>query len=121
MKPTFRRLVTSLGHEVVTTQELGQTAATDAEQLVTATGLGRILVTHNGKDYRTLCQAWHVWRRLRQLDPADHAGVVATPQQTLLSCEEAARHIDRLLVRQQDIRSQLWYFDLRAADWVRQV
>ena len=63
VQPSFRVLLEERGHDVLTTQELGQIAALDAEQLVTATQLDRILVTHNGKDFRTLCQAWPTWRR----------------------------------------------------------
>jgi hypothetical protein len=121
IKPAFRHLLRPFGHDVLTTQDLHQIHATDAEQLVTATQLGRTLVTHNGKDFRTLCRAWPIWRRTWGLDPADQAGVIATPQQTLLPYDQAANQIERLLDRQRDLRNQVWFFDLRVGDWVRQV
>lgn len=121
VKPEFRLLVQARGHNVVTTQERHQLDATDAEQLVTATLLGRILITHNGKHFRVLCEAWQVWRRVWDLAPADHAGVIAIPQQTLLPYVEGASEIDRLLGRNGSIWNQVWFFDLRSSAWVRQV
>ena len=64
IKPGYLLLLRMRWHDVVSTQELNQLAASDAEQLITATNLSRILVTHNGKDFRNLCQAWRVWRRI---------------------------------------------------------
>ena len=120
VRPAFRLLLEERGHNVVTSQELGQIAALDAEQLVTATQLDRILVTHNGKDFRMLCEAWPRWRRVWCLEPAEHAGVIAIPQQTLLPYPQAARQIDRLLEQHGRVRNELWFFDLRVGDWVRQ-
>lgn len=119
--PSFRLLLKDRGHDVLTTQELGRTAALDAEQLLTATELDRILVTHNGKDFRTLCQAWPVWRRVWGLAPIHRAGVVAIPQQTLLPYRDAARQIDRLLTMRDRLSNEFWFLDPRSVDWVRQV
>lgn len=121
VRPSFRLLLEERGHDVVTTHEFDQRAAVDAEQLVTATQRGRILVTHNGKDFRTLCQAWPRWRRVWGPDPAEHAGVLAIPQPSLLPHPRAARHIDRFLAQRERIWNELWFFDLRVGDWVRQV
>ncbi len=121
VRPTFRFLLEERGHTVLTSQELGAAAAFDAEQLMTATRLDRIVVTHNGKDFRTLCHAWPFWRRMWGLDPVEHAGVIAVPQQTLLSYPEAAHQIDRLLESHERIWNQLWFFDLRRDDWVKQI
>lgn len=119
--PAFRLLLADHGHDVLTTQELGQVTALDAEQLLTATELGRVLVTHNGKDFRTLCQAWPTWRRTWGLAPTNHAGVIAIPQQTLLPCPQAARRIDRLVRARQPLWGALWFFDLTIGDWDQQV
>lgn len=121
IRPNFRFLLEACAHTVLTSQELGQTAAHDGAQLMTATKLGRIVITHNGKDFRTLCQAWPFWRQAWGLEPAEHAGVIAIPQQTLLPYPEAARQIDRLLAQHPRAWNQLWFFDLRVGDWVRQV
>ena len=121
VRPSFRLLLEDRGHDVITTQELGRLPAPDAEQLVTATQLGRILVTHNGKDFRTLCQAWPTWRRVWGLEPAEHAGVIAIPQQTLLPLPQAARHVGRLLAQRGRVWNEVWFFDLRVGDWARQV
>ena len=78
-------------------------------------------MTHNGKDFRTLCQAWPVWRRVWGLAPIDHAGVIAIPQQTLVPYRDASRQIDRLLKTHEHLRNEFWFFDPRIAGWVRQV
>lgn len=121
VRPSFRLLLEVRGHDVLATQELDQVAALDAEQLLTATQLDRILVTHNGKDFRTLCQAWPTWRRVWGLDLAEHAGVIAIPQQTLPPYPQAARQIDHLLKQHDRVWNGLWFFDLRGGGWLRQV
>lgn len=119
--PSFRLLLESRSHTVLTAQELGAAAALDAEQLVTATQLGRIIITHNGKDFRTLCFAWSVWRRVWAIEPAEHTGVIAIPQRTLRPYPEAARHIHPLLTNTDHLGGQLWYYDIRIRGWVRQI
>ena len=121
VRPSFRFLLEERGHAVVTAQELGMSSAQDAEVLVVATELDRVVITHNGKDFRTLCQAWPLWRRRWGLPPAKHAGVVAIPQQTLLPYPAAADEIDQSLPRHLPVWNELWFFDLRSGDWVRQV
>lgn len=61
VKPAFQLHLQMRWHDVVVTRDLGALNATDAEQLLTATDQRRILITHNGKDFRTLCQEWRVW------------------------------------------------------------
>jgi hypothetical protein len=119
--PAFCLLLTDRGHDVLTTQAVGRIAAVDGEQLLTATERDRVLVTHNGKDFRTPCQAWPIWRRAWALDPAEHAGVIAIPQQTLLPYGQAAREIDRLVREHKRIWNGVWFFDVRIVGWVRQV
>ena len=121
IKPGYPLMLKMRWHDVITSHELGQLAATDAEQLVTATNLNRILVTHNGKDFRTLCQAWRIWRRVWGLPPAEHAGVIAIPQPISLPISDGARHIDRLLERRRQLTNELWYFDAHGSEWIQQV
>jgi hypothetical protein len=86
-----------------------------------ASNLEASLVTHNGKDFRTLCQAWPYWREIWGLEPVAHAGVIAIPQQTFLPYLDAAHQIDRLLRPHGRLWNQLWYFDLKVGDWVQQI
>ncbi|HUG60980.1 MAG TPA: DUF5615 family PIN-like protein [Methylomirabilota bacterium] len=119
--PDFGQTLLARRHDVLTARDHGTLTVTDAEQLLEATRLRRILVTHNGKDFRTLCQAWPIWRRDWGLVVAAHAGVIAVPQQSRLPYPDAAAHIDRLLASRQPLWNELWYFDLHEGDWVQQI
>ena len=121
VQPSFRILLERSGHTVSRAGDFDLGGAIDALQLVVATAQDSLLVTHNGKDFRTLCQAWPYWRAVWGLEPTDHAGVVAIPQQTHLPYPVAASRIDSLLGAQGSIWNQLWFFDHRSEKWVRQV
>lgn len=49
------------GHDAVTTEELGLRRATDDQQLLVASQQGRVMVTHNRKDFVLLHDAWRRW------------------------------------------------------------
>jgi hypothetical protein len=121
IQPDFSGLLKADNHEVVTARDLQTTALTDAEHLADATSRGYIIVTHNGNDFRNLCTAWRVWRRLWDLGEVPHAGVIAIPQRTRLSYTRAANEIGMLLMREPSIWNQVWYFDLAVDGWVRQL
>ena len=54
-------LLRSVAHDVLTTARHGQIRATDERQLLTAYQLGRILVTHNARDFVLAHHAWRLW------------------------------------------------------------
>ena len=65
-----RRLVGELhllGHDAETARDLGLGRADDDQLLTAATDAGRVLVTHNGQDFRALhrCVGWFAHPRLR--------------------------------------------------------
>lgn len=119
--PDFGQTLLLRRHDVLTAREHGLLGGTDGEQRIEATRLDRVLITHSGKDFRTLCQAWPIRRRAWGLEPLAHAGVIAIPQQTRLPYPDAADHIDRLLASRPPPWNEVWYFDLQAGDWVRQI
>lgn len=98
----LRNALQSLGHDVVTSQQLGQAAASDPQQLLTAARAGRILVTHNRKDYELLTDAWATWTM-----PFNHAGVLVIPQQRW-TIAETAENIDRFIRSRQPLSDQLY-------------
>jgi hypothetical protein len=75
-------------HDVVTTRDLRDQRANDAEQLHTAARAGRVLVTHNRVDFALLHQAWCLWPA-----PLQHSGILVIPQQRW-SATEAAAELD---------------------------
>lgn len=55
------RLLRRAGHVVAAARELGLGAATDDAQLLAAVRGGRLLVTHNRRDFTLLHDAWRSW------------------------------------------------------------
>jgi predicted nuclease of predicted toxin-antitoxin system len=54
-------LLTRAGHSVRTTRDEGLETARDPRQLLFATRHGRIIISHNKKDFRLLHDAWQAW------------------------------------------------------------
>lgn len=65
--------LTKRGYDVTSIQIVGPRSLDDAAVLARATELGRVLLTHNGPDFRTLDAAY---RR----EGRTHSGVVELPQ-----------------------------------------
>lgn len=80
------------GHDVVTTNEAGLLDADDDEHLLSAAKAGRIVVTHNGKDFRLLHGAWLRWARDWGA-ARTHAGILIIPQSPFWTFPLAARTI----------------------------
>jgi predicted nuclease of predicted toxin-antitoxin system len=70
-----------LGHEASTAQEHGLAKASDGKQLLFAAQHQWILVTHNRKDFRSLHDAWLVWRE---------AWGLSDPHFGILNCDPAS-------------------------------
>ena len=69
------------GHSVITTAERGLAEAKDPIQLLTAALDGRILLTHNQKDFILLHEAWHCWAAPWGLPvQPTHGGIIVIPQ-----------------------------------------
>lgn len=83
------------GHDVVTARELHLETASDAEHLLAVANNGRVLVTHNGTDFRVLQAAWRHWTRAWGLT-VRHVGILVVAQQPHLTPQRAARQIDHL-------------------------
>jgi hypothetical protein len=89
------QILRDAGHSVAAARDLGLAAATDDTQLLVAAQSGRILVTHNRKDFMLLHDAWRTWPRAFGLALPAHPGILALDQAppTVLS-----RAIEELLV-----------------------
>ena len=92
---TIAARLRALGHDVVTTGDLGLLGAGDEVQFLAAAQAGRILVMHNRDDFRLLHRAWRLWARdwgVRR----PHAGILVIPQAPHWSPEHAATEVDRI-------------------------
>ena len=70
-------LLSSAGHRVTTTRDLGLFRATDDAQLLTAARNGWILVTYNRRDFVLLHDAWLTWPAAFGLVLPAHPGILA--------------------------------------------
>lgn len=74
VNPKVAVLLSRVGHSVRTTPDERRNGAWDPDQLRYATDQGRILITHNRRDFRTLHDAWSQWfPRWREAQP--HGGI----------------------------------------------
>lgn len=102
------------GLDVVTTTQLGLKGATDPRQLLVATQLGRVLVTHNGADFRMLhetlgrwAEAWDVGHLVR------HAGILIIVQESRMQATTMAAIVDRLAREDEAITNRLFAWNRR--------
>ena len=101
---------------MVTTEELGLDAATDDVHLLAAAQAGRILLTHNKKDFLLLHHAWRGWTRAWGIDPS-HAGIVVPLQDWLP--EREIEEIDASLRSAEAFTNEFVAWERDARTWVR--
>lgn len=95
---SLRDRLRTLGHDALTTPESGRRQAHDAEQLVYAADLGRIVLTHNARHFLVLQQAWRHWADVWSVRPTPiRAGILAVPQSPIVEVEHMAHEIDSLI------------------------
>lgn len=82
------RLVASLrsvGHDVVAARDLNITRVSDDAQVLAAVRAGRLLITHNRRDFLLLHEAWITWPAAFGMALPPHAGMllldVASPNE----------------------------------------
>ncbi len=101
----------ALGHDVVTSRDLGMDGRDDDLHLLAAANDNRILVTHNGRDFVVLNPAWRHWSQAWNA-PADHAGILIVPQAPHMQPDVAARELDAIQSRESLI-NECWYYEWR--------
>ena len=106
------------GHDVLTTRERHLTRASDDEQLLVASQQGRVLITHNARDFVLLHNAWRRWSAAWQVT-AVHAGILVIPQWPRLLPAEAARELHHFLVFRGAPANELHQWRASARGWVQ--
>jgi hypothetical protein len=104
-----------LGHDVETARSTQREDQTDDAQLLYAANSGRILVTHNWKDYLLLHDAWHRWSRNWGIQGL-HAGILVLRQRR--KYQGYSDDIHTLLGERGSIVNQLHRCDTRG-HWSR--
>jgi hypothetical protein len=64
------------GHAVVMARDLGLARLTDDAQLLSAVRAGRVLITHNRRDFTLLHEAWLTWPAAFGLTLPPHPGIL---------------------------------------------
>lgn len=71
--------LTGAGYPSVTVRQLGTRTSPDSFHLLEAARSGRVLVSHNKRDYILLNDAWLRWSREWSIRPI-HSGILLVPQ-----------------------------------------
>lgn len=100
-------------HAAPTTAQAGRLGAHDDVQLLTATDLGRILITHNGPDFLLLYRVWRSLAQRWQIDPGNHAGILVVPQASKVLYPRIAREIDGLVRGQREVWGRYFVLGLK--------
>jgi hypothetical protein len=103
-----------LGYDAVTTTQLGTKGATDPQQLLTATRLGRVVVTHNSRDFRMLHEALRLWAELWNLvGVTRHAGILMIEAESGMKAAAMARVLVALAQAEADFTDRLFAWNGR--------
>jgi hypothetical protein len=70
-------LLQNAGHTVATARDPAHASATDDAQFLAAVQNGRLLVTHNRRDFALLHGAWRTWPAAFGLALPTHPGILA--------------------------------------------
>lgn len=101
------QLMHARGYDVTFAREQGLESASDAAHLLHAATRGRILLTHNERDFLLLHQAWTLWTASWNISPR-HAGVIVLPQQELWSPRHALHEIETVLTAAPILSNEFW-------------
>lgn len=107
----------TLGHDAVTTAELGRKGATDVSQLSYAARERRILITYDTDHFEMLYEAWRTLSRDWGVqDRSRHAGILRLPDPGILPIADAARAVIDLLMRIDSVENRLFVW-LTTSGW----
>lgn len=105
------------GQVVVTARGLGLAAAADAAHIMVAARAGRVLITHNRKDFEVLQDAWRLWPVEWHVAPLPvHAGILVIPQRW--SPQQAAAELAAIIQSGPTLANEL-YTHTVLRGWVR--
>lgn len=110
-------LLTARGHSALTTAQADRLRSSDDRQLLCATDFERILVTHNGRDYRLLCRLWRDLSRRWGITHAEHAGVLVIPQNLTIPFSQTIAEIHNLVRGPTVVRGEFFSYE-RSWGWI---
>lgn len=99
-------LLEAHGEDVTTAARQGLRSAADDEHLLRAAEQGRLLVTHNRRDFILLHQAWLRWSSAWGVERY-HAGVLIIPQPPEMATARTARDLTRFCQSRRQFTNEL--------------
>ncbi len=106
-------LLEAKGHTVRTTKQASRYDASDDEQLLLATDLGMLLITHNKADYMLLACAWRSFSRRWEVKAGEHAGIIVIPQPPSFPITRASAEINQLVRAEKRLWGVVFSYDHR--------
>ncbi len=109
MPVALARELNALGYVSTTTKRAGRSGASDDNQLLYAAQRGILFVTHNGRDFALLHDAWQRWFPAWGVLPAtaSHQGIVILEQ---LPVGQLAGALNQLLSATPLLTNQLYRY-----------
>ena len=106
----------AIGHEAVTTGEVGNKGLSDVEQLAYAAEDGRVFVTCNRRDFELLHEGLLRWSRRWGITAEVHSGVVVLPSGSRALVPEMIRALDQFAREGRQTGNRLWRWK-RGDEW----
>lgn len=100
-------------------KDIGLDRAGDDEVLLSAAQQGRILVSHNYKDFRLLHNAWRRWSTAWGVARA-HTGILIVAQLPPVWHERIADELNDFIGKGQPLANELWHWR-PASGWQRRL
>lgn len=107
-------LLAGRGHDVIHAFDLNNRQVPDPDHLLYAANSGRIMVTHNRKDFEELHRVWLAVTSWGLMDRV-HSGILTTWGQ--ISAEVWANLLDEFLLLNDAIRNQMWRWRRQQEEW----
>ena len=105
-----------LGHDVSRPRLLQLSSAPDPAHVLAAFADGRIVISHNRRDFLLLHLAWTGWRRAWGLAPA-HPGVIVTTPIKYIEAEAAVQALHEPFSQGCSPAGAIWLFDHTRQAW----
>jgi hypothetical protein len=102
-------LLALLGYDAVSVGRLGWKGHSDADQLLAAASLGRVVVTYDVDDYELLHLAWHAWAAAWNVTPLPtHPGILTIRSSKGLTAQDIASAIDGLMKQESKLTNRFF-------------
>lgn len=102
-------LLALLGYDATSVGRLGWKGCNDADQLLAAAALSRVIVTYDVDDYELLRHAWHGWSQAWGVEPKpDHPGILTIRSSKGLLAHRIASAIDGLLQNESSLTNRFF-------------